>query len=525
MSDSPEHHCEHLTEIFDRFRQAKLRLNPTKCKFALSKILYLGHVLSKDGISVDESKVEVITTFPTPKNTQQLRSFLGIANYYKKFIKHYSIKTAHLRSLLKRDAKFIWNSAHEQEFNFLKNALTTAPILAFANMQKEFILTTDACTSGIAFILSQLDDQGREHVISFNGRGLRRSEMNWSVSELECLAIIEGTRAYHTYLANRPFTIITDHVSLTYLHSLKTGRGRLQRWAMHLQGYNFKVKYKAGKQLTSADGLSRREYPPPPPEPDTDDLDDDNFLSVIDSNPFDCAINDKHLAPPNKLLHTINFVYDSANHNDDTDTDRPTPNDTNITALSADANVSSAQHQCTDFKDIIEYLTSGTLPDNDTAARRIVFESDQYTLVDDTLYHLYTPRHKGKDKVYPVIRQLCLPRNLRDDVIKAYRDNNAHLEFDKLYESIRDKYYWPRMYADLSEYVRSCSECQQTKRPIHHRKAPLKSLPVEDVFARFHLDYLGPLPPSNGFRYLLVAIDSTSLYPEIHPTKTCDACR
>ena len=99
-------------------------------------------MLSKDGISVDESKVEVITTFPTPQNTQQLRSFLGIASYYKRFIMHFSMKTAHLRSLLKRDAKFIWNSAHEQEFKFSKNALTTAPILAFPNMQKEFILTT-----------------------------------------------------------------------------------------------------------------------------------------------------------------------------------------------------------------------------------------------------------------------------------------------------------------------------------------------------------------------------------------------
>lgn len=118
---------------------------------------------------------------------------------------------------------------------------------------------------------------------------------------------------------------------------------------------------------------------------------------------------------------------------------------------------------------------------------------------------------------------MCLPRTLRDDVTRAYHDNNAHIGFDKLYESIRTKYYWPRMYADLSQYVRSCVDCQQTKRPTHSKKAPLKSLPVEDVFSRFHLDYLGPLPSSNGFRYLLVVIGSTSLYPEIHPTKTCDA--
>ena len=165
MSDCPESHLEHLSEILDRFRQAKLRLNPTKCKVALSKVVYLGHVLSKDGISVDNSKVDVIKTFPVPQNTQQLRSFLGIANYYRRFIKHFSIKTANLRSLLKRDAAFVWNTVHQQEFDFLKQTLTSAPILAFPNMQKDYILTTDACTSGIAYILSQLDDNGLEHVM------------------------------------------------------------------------------------------------------------------------------------------------------------------------------------------------------------------------------------------------------------------------------------------------------------------------------------------------------------------------
>jgi len=229
MSSNPDQHCEHRTEIFDRFCQTNLRFNPVKCKFGLLKVIYLGHVLSKDGISVDQSKVSVIREFPVPTNTQQLRSFLGVANYYRRFIKNFSMKTANLRSLLKRDAKFVWNTVHQTEFDFLKDASTSAPILAFPNMQKPFILTTDACTTGISFILSQLDNQGREHVISFGGRGLRRSKLNWTVSELECLAIVEGTRCYHKYLVGRPFTIVTDHVSLTYLNSLKAGRGRLQR--------------------------------------------------------------------------------------------------------------------------------------------------------------------------------------------------------------------------------------------------------------------------------------------------------
>jgi len=248
------------------------------------------------------------------RKTSQLCSFLGIANYYRRFIKNFSIKTAILRSLLKRDDKFVWNAVHQAEFDFFKDALTSAPILAFPNMQKDFILTTDACTSGIAYILSQLDEQGREHVISFGGRSLRKTEINWIISELECLAIIDGTRNYHTYLASRPFTIVTYHVSLTFLKSLKARRGRLQRWALHLQGYTYTVRYKAGKSLTSADGLSRRDYSTSPSDQigKIDVLDDEDFLAAIDTTIFDVDHSSrKHRLPKTRERHAINFVYDT----------------------------------------------------------------------------------------------------------------------------------------------------------------------------------------------------------------------
>jgi len=140
FSSSPEKHLEHVTEIFfDRFRQANLRFNPTKSKFGMVEVIYLGHKLSRHGVSA----CEVIRSFPTPKNARQLRSYLGIASYYRRFVEKFSMKTVNLRSLLKRDANFVWNSVHDQEFEFLKNALWSRPILAFPNMQKPYILSTD----------------------------------------------------------------------------------------------------------------------------------------------------------------------------------------------------------------------------------------------------------------------------------------------------------------------------------------------------------------------------------------------
>jgi len=118
FSSSPEKHLEHLTEIFNRFRQANLRLNPTKSKFGMAEVIYLGHKLSRHGVSDCEDKLKVIRSFHTPKNAQQLRSYLGIANYYRRLVEKFSIKTANLRSLLKRDAKFVWNSVHDKSSNF-----------------------------------------------------------------------------------------------------------------------------------------------------------------------------------------------------------------------------------------------------------------------------------------------------------------------------------------------------------------------------------------------------------------------
>jgi len=147
----------------------------------------------------------------------------------------------------------------EQSFQDLKTALITAPVLALPDFQRDFILSTDSSTVGISYILSQRDDQGRERVISYGGRGLRPNEAKWEISEIEGLAVVEGVKAYHVYLAGRPFEIVTDHISLTYIDKFKlSGNNRLTRWALFLQGYQYTINYKKGVLLTSADALSRK---------------------------------------------------------------------------------------------------------------------------------------------------------------------------------------------------------------------------------------------------------------------------
>jgi hypothetical protein len=169
MAKSPEDMNARLQEVFDRFRAANLRIHPAKCHWAVAKVKFLGHILDESGVPVDPGKVSIVKDFPRPDTPKRLKSFLGLANYYRRFVMGFSIITGPLRKLLSKDTPFVWTDECEKAFNDLKTALTTAPVLALPQLDKPYILTTDACQSGLAYIPSQKDAEGREHVICYGG--------------------------------------------------------------------------------------------------------------------------------------------------------------------------------------------------------------------------------------------------------------------------------------------------------------------------------------------------------------------
>ncbi|KAL3887802.1 hypothetical protein ACJMK2_000195 [Sinanodonta woodiana] len=265
-----DEHFSHLQEVFDRLRKANLKLKPSKCQFAIKRVKYLGHVISKDGVEVDSDKIKIVSDFPKPKTVRDLRSFLGLCNYYRRFLKNYSNIRTPLNSLLKKYVQFQWMDKCESAFNKLKTALTTTPVLVYPNMDKPFILSTDASGQDISYILSQKDDQGREHPISYGGRALRIFEMKWGVSDREGLALVEGVRYYRHFLEHQKFTVVTDHAALKYLKDIKNPTGRLGRWSMLLQGFQYDVIHKAGRSHQNADVLSRIPYEQQPEDKDSD---------------------------------------------------------------------------------------------------------------------------------------------------------------------------------------------------------------------------------------------------------------
>jgi hypothetical protein len=217
MSKNFEEHLEHLDMVLDRLGQAGLTAKPAKCQWALSSVKYLGNIFSEQGVEIDPDKVEAVRSYPTPKNQTEVRSFLGLTNFLKKFVKDYSHLVSPLNQLLHKDTPFLWTETHDQAFRTLRQMLIEAPILAYPNFEKTFRLTTDASGHAIGYVLSQLDELGRDHQIAYSGRALRGGEHRWTVTEQECLAVIEGIRYFKEYLTHQAFHIFTDHQALVWL--------------------------------------------------------------------------------------------------------------------------------------------------------------------------------------------------------------------------------------------------------------------------------------------------------------------
>ena len=256
FSKSVDEHLDHLEEVFRRLRDANVKLNPKKCSFVKQRVEYLGHVVTPEGISPNPDKVRVVQEFPTPTNLKELRSFLGLANYYRRFVRGFSNIANPLNALTKKNVPFVWTVACAEAFDKLKRALVSAPILAYPNFREPFLLFVDASSTGIGFTLAQIQN-GKEVVIAYNGRGLNQAEQNYSTTEREALALVEGIKKFQPYLHNHKFTVVTDHSSLRWLMNVKDPSGRLARWALLLQQFDFNIVHRPCRIHGNADCLSR----------------------------------------------------------------------------------------------------------------------------------------------------------------------------------------------------------------------------------------------------------------------------
>lgn len=261
VSDTFEKHIAMLEKVFQQLRYAGLTINLKKSEFCKSRLRYLGFIVDEKGLRTDPNKVEAMTNFPKPKNAKEVKGFLGLTGYYRRFIKDFSTIAAPLNKITgtrKGVSNFAWSTEAENAFNTLKSALQSAPVLNCPDFSLPFTLHTDASNTGIGGVLTQEFTDG-EHPVAYYSRSLNKHEKNYGITEKELLAVLDSIYHFRGYIDGSKFTVVTDHSSLKWLISLDNPSGRLARWSSRLSQFTFDVVHRKGVDNVVPDALSRME--------------------------------------------------------------------------------------------------------------------------------------------------------------------------------------------------------------------------------------------------------------------------
>ena len=457
-SSNLQQQCERLALVLERFRKHNLRVKATKCTFGANKVNYLGHVVSAKGVHTDPDKIKAVSLLAEPQNVEQVRSFLGLAGYYRKFIPKFAMLAAPLVSLTKKGTKFHWSKEHSESFLVLKDLLCQAPVLAYPRFDHPFVLQTDASDLGLGAVLTQIDADGNERVISYASRPLTDREKGYSATEKEALAVVFATDYYRVYLLGKHFTLITDHSALRWLHSVEP-KGRIARWVMDLQEYTFDVRHRPGTANQNADALSRLPQDVPS---------------------YNCA-----------------------------------------TTMTPGYNLQQAQLDDPTVSKIIEMKLSGQpkppyfVWSKDPALRVYWHCWDDLFITNGLLVKDLTV-----DKSCPNYA-FVIPTNMIESVLTGIHSSpfSGYLGVKRTVLRARSRFYWPRMVTKISDFVRNCPLCAQSKLDPNHKRAPLQSIEVNEPFVFWAMDYMGPLPEtSRGNKHLLVVMDHFTKWCEVFAT-------
>lgn len=256
FSKTVDEHLERLDRVLERFREAGLRLKASKCQLLSERVEFLGYIISANGVEVEPGKIAKVKQWPTPKCLRDVRSFVGLCAYYRRFVPDFSTICKPLFMLTKKGQPFVWGPAQAEAMSTMKKLLTEAPILSYPKPEGRYVLDTDASNVGIGAVLSQ-EQEGEEKVIAYGSKVLNKAQMNYCTTRRELLAIISFLGDYHHYLWGREFLVRTDHAALYWLLRKRDVEGQMARWLAKIQVYQMKIEHRPGKKHGNADALSR----------------------------------------------------------------------------------------------------------------------------------------------------------------------------------------------------------------------------------------------------------------------------
>ena len=449
---------ERLDLVFTRMKEMGLKLNVSKCHFVKRKIKFLGHYVSQKGIEVNPNSIESISKMNPPRSTKEVRRFIGMASFYRKFIPHFAGIAAPLTTLQSKKVPFYWNDECQKAFETLKQKLTETPVLTKVKLGSELELHTDASNFHVGAVLMQREPDGL-HPVGYYSKKLNKCEQKYTTSDKEALGIVKATRFFHHFLWGTRFKIVTDHQPLTYIFKRRTHSPRMSRYMLEMREYNFDIVYKKGANNHVPDALSRP--------------------------------NSKSKSS-NVKIHNIKI--------------QEIFNKLKFPGLTPDK-IKEEQRKDKRWIKVIKYCEGGALPKRTPGNRTL----SCFELIDGILY-------MRREEFRRIVFCLVIPESLKAVACHISHDH-THLGQHKSVRQSQLYFYWPSQWKDIVHYVKSCQTCQQFKPSgaLVHQWQELPS--VENKGQRIAIDLIDMHAGKGGYRYCLTVIDHFSRFLRAYPLR------
>lgn len=529
FSSTFEDHLVRLQTVLQRLRETGLKVRVDKCHFLQSRVRFLGHQISAEGIGTDPGKIVAVTQWPTPSTVKDLRSFLGFCSYYRRFLRGFSQVAGPLHDLVNTCLKenncsrskdlfeSLWTTACQEAFNQLKEKLTTAPLLGYADFSLPFVVETDASSLGLGAVLHQVQG-GQKRVIAYASRRLRAAEKNdrnYSSMKLELLALKWAvSEKFRGYLLGSKFTVVTDNNPLCHLNSAKLGAVE-QRWVAQLAPFDFEVQYRPGRCNTAADTLSRQPLAGEPPM-DSEEEEFDGCISICNVVRKGTALG-PDLGSAGARCCQVRQVRALA-----TGQEAEAPNiQSNTPTLPGYSKEELKQFQTTDptlrsFRKFWDQKKKPTRQQRSSSAKPVLSLLRQWPRikeVDGLLYRIIDDVQVGE------CQQLLLPECLKEAVLKSVHDCMGHQGIERTQNLLRQRCFWVGMYEEVEQWIKQCPRCVLTKMPQPKIRPPMKSFLATRPLEVVAVDFSVLEPASDGRENVLVVTDVFTKFTQAFPTR------